>query len=216
MGTKKLSLHQMDTYVYIDVSNIRMACTKTLGARLDFVRLMKYLRRKYPQLKEVRYYEGISTDDERRRRTFEFLERWGFIICALERKAYNSVDTEDQEVECPECGHRWTTELRHEHIVRKSNVDVYLATELLTVAHKATKPTHIILVSCDGDYAEMIHNATENPNVVVSVLATPSTRDPGRNALSRRLRQLCSDYQDAPGIFHLRNIENIDCFWLDQ
>lgn len=56
----------------------------------------------------------------------------------------------------------------------KSNVDVYLATDLLKIAYLATKPTQIILVACDGDYAEMIRAALEtNKNVQISVLATP-------------------------------------------
>lgn len=188
-----ISLKDQDTYIYIDVSNIRLACRKTLDFRIDFARMIGYFKQKYPNLKEVRYYEGIAIDDVKKRRMFNFLERKGYIVCPLERKSYNSVETEGREVKCSKCGNEWTVEFAREHKVMKSNVDVYLATELLTRAHKADKPTHIILVSCDGDYAEMIKNALENENVSISVLATPPVRDMRRNTLSVKLRMLRSE-----------------------
>lgn len=192
MQTKPI-LKDQETYVYIDVSNIRSACLRTLGFRVDFIRLLKYFKDKYPRLREVRYYEGIVVDDEKKRKTFSALEREGYVICPLERKSYKNIETIEKNVKCPKCGHKWTTKLRKERKMLKSNVDVYLATELLTIAHQATRPTHIILVSCDGDYAEMIKNALENDNVSISVLATPPVQDHTKNTLSVKLRVLRRD-----------------------
>jgi uncharacterized LabA/DUF88 family protein len=188
--TEKVKLADLETYVYIDVSNIRSACLKTLDLMIDFAKLLEYFRQKYPNLKDVRYYEGIAKGDVKKQRMFDFLRQKGYVICPLERKSYNSSEIEKCEVKCPKCKHKWAAEFTRTHRAMKSNVDVYLATELLTVAHQASWPTHIILVSCDGDYAEMISNALRNENVSISVLATPSVRDFRKNTLSTRLKTL--------------------------
>lgn len=212
MGARKTSLQQRDTYVFIDVSNIRLACSKTLGLWLDFVKLSGYFQKKYPNLKDMRYYEGISRDDEKKQKSFEYLAKKGYTICPLTRKSYNSVETEEYDVKCPRCGNEWKAEFSRERKIMKSNVDVYLATELLTIAHTAASPIHIILVSCDGDYAEMIKNALGNPNVTISVLATPFTRNLAKNTLSVRLKQIKADYRAAPDRYYMRDITDVNCF----
>lgn len=202
----RIAKRKQDTYVYIDVSNIRAACLKTLGFMIDFVRLLEYFRQKYPNLKEARYYEGIAKGDEKKQRVFDFLERKGYVVCPLERKIYNSVELEERNVECPKCGNRWLEKVVKEHKAMKSNVDVYLATELLLCANDATRPMHIILVSCDGDYAETISAAiARNENVFVSVLATPMVRELSRNTLSGRLCKLSARIPR----YYLQNINNI-------
>lgn len=176
----KLARKNQDTYVYIDVSNIRSSCLKTLGFMVDFAKLLDYFKQKYPSLKEVRYYEGIATGDEKKKRMFKFLERKGYTICSPERKSYNSVMVEERDVACPKCGHKWTAELRKEYRAMKSNVDVYLASDMVARASVAEQPTRLILVSCDGDYAEAIKTAIGlNDEVSVAVLATPTVRDRG-------------------------------------
>lgn len=110
----KISRKNQDTYVYIDVSNIRWACQKTLDFRIDFVRLLNYFKQKYPNLKEVRYYEGIAIGDAKKQRMFNFLKRKGYIVCSLERKSYNTIETEEREVKCPECDHEWVAEFTRE------------------------------------------------------------------------------------------------------
>ena len=212
MGARKNRLHELDTYVFIDVSNIRWACLKTLGRWLDFVELINYFKRKYLNLKEVRYYEGIAQGDTKKQRTFNFLARKGYTICPLERKSYYSVETKEHDVECPNCHYKWVAEFVDKNKVMKSNVDVYLATELLTVAHTATQPVHIVLVSCDGDYAEMIKNALNNPNVIISVLATPRVHNFTKNTLSTRLQQIFADYPTSVRRYYLQSIGDLTCF----
>lgn len=92
MGSDKISQRRLDVYVFVDVSNIRMACQKTLGFHLDFVRLMEYFRERRPNLKDVRYYEGIAKGDEKKQKMFQFLEKRGYVICPLVRKSYDSVE----------------------------------------------------------------------------------------------------------------------------
>lgn len=71
--TEKTKLADLETYVYIDVSNIRACCLLTLGREINFEKLMKYLKGKYPALREVRYYEGIANDDDVERSSFQRL-----------------------------------------------------------------------------------------------------------------------------------------------
>lgn len=185
---KKLS--DLDTYVFIDASNIRAACLKTLGLKIDFKRFLKYLKRKYPKLKEVRYYEGIANDDADKKKVFSALSRAGYTVCSLSRKSYTEPAVY-KTVRCRKCGNTWKTVALKKALKLKSNVDVYLATDFLRQAYLAKKPCRLILVSCDGDYAEMIRSAIEsNKNVEIVVIATPHVRDYSKNSFSVRIRQL--------------------------
>ena len=87
-------------------------------------------------------------------------------------------------------------------------MDVYIATEILCLALSAQHPIHVILVSCDGGYAEMIRAAiSSNPNVFITVLATPRTKDMLRNTRSLRLQYLRSEL--GTDRYHLVSISNI-------
>lgn len=187
------SRQHRDTYIYIDVSNIRLACLKTLGIRLDFVKLLDYLKKRYPNARDIRYYEGISIDDAKKRGMFNFLAQKGYTICDLERKSYHSVEVTEQEVKCPKCGNRWIKKFSCERKVLKSNVDVYLASDMVAQASSVNHPINLVLVSCDGDYAEAVKTILRlNPDASIEVLATPLVKDPTRNTLSTRLRKLAS------------------------
>jgi uncharacterized LabA/DUF88 family protein len=206
MNKAQIPLNELDTYIYIDVSNIRSACLKTLGFMIDFVKLLNYFQNKYSNLKEVRYYEGIAKGDAAKHKMFRTLSKKGYIVCPLERKSYVSADVEAQKVKCPQCKHIWTAEFVRERKVMKSNVDVYLASDMLVQVSTTNHPIHIILVSCDGDYAEAIKNMISlGPNATVSVLATPPAKNPMKNTVSVRLKQL---YKDVP--LHRYDLTNID------
>lgn len=202
---KRKNLSDFDTYVFIDASNIRATCLKTLGLKIDFKKMADYFRKKYPQLKEIRYYEGIAKGDAEKEQVFRRLEKVGYKVCSLSRKAYLSPAVY-KNVRCRKCGNVWKTQLMKKTMTMKSNVDVYLATELLDRAYSARRRTHLILVSCDGDYAEMIRNAVlRNKKVSVSVLATPPSKNIKKNTLSIRLREL---FNEIPR-YELRDISDI-------
>lgn len=185
-----------DTYIFIDVSNIRSTCQKTLRFRIDFFKLITYFRQKYPHLRDVRYYEGIAKDDPKKRQIFESLKTSGYTICSLERKTYLATELIKRPVTCPNCQHQWLAQISKKHKSMKSNVDVYLAAEFLALSNDVATPSHFILVSCDGDYAEMIKLAiSRNENVTVSVLGTPPVKELSKNTLSTRL---CLLRQEVP------------------
>lgn len=183
-----------NTYIFIDVSNIRSTCQKTLRLRVDFFKLITYFRQKYPNLKDIRYYEGIAKDDLKKQQIFESLKDVGYTICSLERKTYFTTELVKHPTVCPNCQHHWLAQFSKKHKSMKSNVDVYLAAEFLAMSNDVVVPSHFILVSCDGDYAEMIRLAiSRNKNVTVSVLGTPPVRDLRINTLSASLRHLCRE-----------------------
>lgn len=201
---KKPSLRNQDTYVFVDVSNIRYACRRSCNFDINFRKLYYYLQGKYVNLQKARYYEGIASNDEKKQRYFQRLEKTGWTICSLERKSYTN-EAKYADFECSKCGTVNTVQILPEITKLKSNVDVYMAVDMVKCAMQATEPIHIILVSCDGDFTEAIHGILSvNPDVFITVMATPMTRI--NNCLSVRLKNLRSE---LPNDMTLMNIENL-------
>lgn len=216
MKEVKKKLPEFETYVFIDVSNIRSACLKTLGFKIDFARFFDYFDKKYSKLKGVFYYEGIAKGDVNKQDEFIKLEQIGYKVRPLERKAYVSPPVYKQ-IKCQKCGTLCRVRILKRSTKMKSNVDVYLATDLLKIAYFAKKPTRIILVACDGDYAEMIKSALEtNKRVHIDVLATPVVprvlRKNGayedKNTCSTRLQKLRGELPNLT-MLNIRNIQDL-------
>ncbi|MBR0424434.1 NYN domain-containing protein [Candidatus Saccharibacteria bacterium] len=203
--TSGVKLKDRDTHVFIDASNIRSACLKSCNFNIDFTKLYTYLNNKYPNLKEVGYYEGIARNDGKKQLIFDQLDRTGYSVRALRRRTYTNPAVM-KNFKCRHCGERNRIEVLHQEIVMKSNVDVFLTAEMLKVAYESTTPTHIVIFTCDGDYAEAIRVAVRNENVVVTVVGTPFIQELEKNALSVRLREL---RRELPEQYHLNNIEDI-------
>lgn len=202
---REVKLSDLDTYVLVDVSNIRAACLLTCNFELDFYGLYDYLQDKYPNLKEVRYYEGLAKGDKDKEKNLQRLQKKGYVIKTLKRRAYTNPPILKSYM-CRNCGHRNRVEAMPKTTKLKSNVDVFLATEMLEIAFNSKKPTQIILLSCDGDYAEAIKSAAKNKNINITVIATPFTRNFKNNTLSIRLKNL---RKELPGQYHINNIETI-------
>lgn len=205
MNTTKRPLSDIDTYIFIDTSNIRSSCFTTLGFWIDFKKLYHYFQQKYPNLKAVYYYEGIANDDNSKIKEFNKLRKIGYTVKSLARKSYlNPAIYKD--VKCKKCGNIQRTQIQKKSVSLKSNVDVFLSADLLNLVYTAKKKTHIILVSCDGDYAEMIKVALNaNPKIYISVLGTPVVKN-RTNTFSMRLQELRKN--NLPR-FLIRNIDNI-------
>ena len=197
----------LETHVYIDVSNIRSACERSCGFKIDFVRLYNYLKNKYPKLAEVRYYEGISRGDCKKDKYFDHLRSTGYKICTLVRKEYID-QARHKEVVCKKCGYKNIVQVLPRKIKLKSNVDVYLTSDMLEcVATNRNKRLHIVLLSCDGDYSEAICTLLRiGRRAQVTVLATPKTRR--NNYLSTRLFDL--SHQLDHRSYLLDSIANIE------
>ena len=201
-----MDLKRAKTYIYIDVSNIRYACRWSSGFDINFDRLYEYLKKKYPNAREIRYYEGISPNDKKKRKYFEFLaKKVGYIVCPLWRKSY-AMPARYETFTCNKCGAKNTVKVLNEIKKLKSNVDVYLASDMLECMAKTREPLHIIIISCDGDFAEAIKSVIRiSPKSQVTVIATPIKKK--NNCLSIRLRQLTQEL--GRDNFRLVNIEGI-------
>lgn len=201
-----MSLPKAKTYIYIDVSNIRHACLWSCGFNLDFVKLYEYLKDKYSDVQEIRYYEGVSSRDRKKLRHFRFLsEKIGYRVCSLSRKGYVA-PAKYETFECENCKFPNKVKVLSESVKLKSNVDVYLASDMLECAAMAEEPINIIVLSCDGDYAEAIKAALRlSPESCVTVLATPMTEV--NNCLSIRLKHLSRELKREN--YKLVNINNI-------
>ncbi len=150
----KVYLKDLPAYVYIDASNIRNAL-KTFNIEIDFLNLYKYLHDKYSNLVSIKYFEGIDREDVSKRKNLEELERAGYIIRSLERKRYLK-SAIYKNIKCKNCGRQNRVQILKETRKLKSNVDVYLCSELIGDLLKKRKKSQAILLSCDGDYSEMV------------------------------------------------------------
>jgi hypothetical protein len=132
--------------------------------------------------------EGRSSDDKIKLGIFKKYQRYGYEVLSLERKNY-TVPAIVKNFNCKKCKTLNKVEAMPATEKMKSNVDVYLCSEMMFDALAAKKPAHFVLMSCDGDYAEMIKKILSNrPDHFVSVLATPYVK--GKNFLSSRLIKL--------------------------
>lgn len=201
-----MNLREAKTYIYIDVSNIRHACLWSCGFVLDFIKLYNYLKEKYPNVQEIRYYEGVSSSDNKKMKHFRFLsEKVGYKICSLSRKSYIE-PPKYEKYRCSNCGFLNNIKVLSKNVKLKSNIDVYLTSDLLECVARSRDPINIIILSCDGDYAEAIKTTLRlSPDSCVTVLATPVTE--ANNCLSVRLKQLSRELDRSN--YKLSNINNI-------
>ena len=201
-----MNLKTARTYIYIDVSNIKYACKWSCGFEIDFIKLYNYLKKKYPNAQEIRYYEGIAPDDYRRKKHFDFLsKKVGYVVCPLWRKSYD-MPARYETFKCEKCGALNTVKTLNGIKKMKSNVDMYLASDMLERMAKTKEPLHIIILSCDGDYAEAIKSVIRiSPNSQVTVIATPMKKK--NNCLSARLSHLNRELRREN--FRLVSIEGI-------
>lgn len=175
---------------------------------MDFIKLYKYFKKKYKNLQDVRYYEGIAKNDKRKQRHFQFLnKKVGYTVCALERKSYTEPPVYDT-FECKNCGYANKVKILPENKKFKSNVDVYLASDMMELAAKANEPVYVILMSCDGDYAEAIKAALRvNPEMHITIIATPVTKV--NSSLSSRLRVFAARSFKNTALVNIETIKDI-------
>lgn len=196
-----MKLKSLNTFVYIDSSNINNAL-KTFNRKINWELFYDYLKDTYPKLKFIKYYEGIDKTDKSKYSEFQKLETKGFTLRTLERKTYSN-QPKYKSFKCRKCKTKNRVEILKQSKVLKSNIDVYLCTDLICDVLNNKNPFHVIIISCDGDYAEMIKAIIDNnENSHISVFATPYLKN--NNYLSVRLKQL-----EQIDRYYLVNIMNI-------
>jgi len=184
----KTIVANLPTYIYIDGSNIRLACRKGCGFELDFKKLYDYFCTKYPNLINVQYFEGISIGDTKKEAIFNNYRNYGYEVIPLSRKSYTT-PAKYKSFQCSDCGKVNRVKTADSVLVMKSNIDVLLCSRVMADVAKCDTPSHFVIVSCDGDYAEMICQIlSDSPDVYVSVLSTPYQKN--NNYLSIRYKDL--------------------------
>lgn len=182
-----LELLTLKTFVYIDASNIRNALRKS-HFELDFIKLHDYIKQKYEQLGAVKYFEGVDSEDKEKQALYDSYEKAGMTMHLLSRKSYTN-KAMYKTFDCEKCKTPNKVEIREERTTLKSNIDVFLSTEIFSDLIQTREPLHLVIVSCDGDYAEMIKKILElYPRTYVTVVATPFKKY--GNYLSARLSEL--------------------------
>lgn len=194
-------LKEMQLYVYIDASNIKNAL-KSLCIDIDWTNLYRYITSTYKNTIAIKYFQGIDKNDTKNCNILKKLENIGYEIKSINRQAYQT-RTKYKKFRCRNCGQNNVVRILPSKKILKSNIDVYLCSELMGDLLNVHRKTHAILFTCDGDYAEMIKNIIyKNKKVYVSVFATPYTHM--NNYLSSRLKELGNIER-----FFLVNILNI-------
>ena len=202
-----MKINNLPTYIYVDVSNIRLACKRSCGFNLDFTKLYEYFKGKYINLKEVYYYEGIASNDKKREKDFRYLrDKVGYKVRPLKRRRYKD-PPRYANFNCEKCGAPNSVMVAAGTTKLKSNVDVYLASDMIELAATHAESVHIILVSCDGDYAEAIKTIIRlNLKAHVSILATPMKRK--NNCLSQRLQAFSNRKFKRTSLINIETIKD--------
>lgn len=196
-----INLKELPTFVYIDASNIKNAL-KVSNINIDWQKLYKYFSKTYANLKQIQYFEGADNNDNLKHKEFSQLEKFGYITKTLSRKSYIN-PAKYKIFKCNFCKKVNNINIIKKSVSLKSNIDVYLCTQVITDVFTFGKPVHIIVLSCDGDYAEMINKILElKKDAYISVFATPFTKT--NNYLSVRLKEL-----ERKDRYYLVNILNI-------
>ncbi len=197
----KTRLKNLNTYVYIDSSNISNAL-KVFKIELDFFKLFNYFKKTYPKLKTIKYFEGVDREDYKKQKDFAQLQQLGYEIKTLQRKTY-LYPAKYKAFKCTHCKAKNNVRILRKKKILKSNIDVYLCSELMSDLLNVRTETHAIILSCDGDFADMIAKVlNRNRRIYISVFATPFRRK--NNYLSIRLKKL-----EKISRYYLINILNI-------
>ena len=75
-------------YVFIDAANIIYGCNGA-GWKMDFEKLMQYLKKKYLATR-VLYYAGLDSENKKQLSFYELLQRLGYELRLVPVKTYNS------------------------------------------------------------------------------------------------------------------------------
>jgi len=83
----------MKTFAFIDASNLFYGWEKSLGWKIDYLKLFKYLKKKYEVL-EVYYFGGVETHDYQ----YDYLKNQTVPLRELERRLVSYIDKEGKKL----------------------------------------------------------------------------------------------------------------------
>ncbi len=124
------------TIVFIDASNIMYGCTRA-GWKMDFEKLMRYLKTRYGA-DRVLYYAGLDSNNKKQLLFYELLQRFGYELRLVPVKTFTDG-------------------------TRKGDVDARLAFEGMKYYNEYDKA---IFFTGDGDYFWLFEYLLENKKTV--------------------------------------------------
>lgn len=127
----KKDINKQDlTFAFIDAANLIYG-TKYENWKIDFAKLIKYLRERY-QVDKVFYYAGIETSNEQQKKFFEKLRQFGYLLRLKPVKLYTRDDGS---------------------VTKKANCDVDMTFDMMRFFDQYHKA---IILTGDGDFAPII------------------------------------------------------------
>lgn len=154
------------TYVFVDVANLIYGAKRTGRWKIDYRKLLKYLKSRY-KASRVFFYAGVKS---LKKNKFNRLKRLGYVLRLKELRVYKRRPLE-RKVECPRC-HRIFKKKIYRRPEQKANCDVDLTFD-------ATRYTsnyyRMILISGDGDFYPLIDFLIKNGREVKVIGETRST-----------------------------------------
>src|SRR3990167_6135612 len=137
---KKNFNNQNQTYAFIDAANLIYG-TKYENWKIDFAKLIKYLRERY-QVDKAYYYAGIEISNEQQKKFFEKLRQFGYHLRLKPVKLYTRDDGS---------------------VTKKANCDVGMTFDMMRFFDQYQKA---IILTGDGDFAPIVEYLVDKKQLI--------------------------------------------------
>lgn len=201
-----LYLDRMKTYAFIDASNLFYGGEKSLGWKIDYSKLIKYLQEKY-EASEVYYFGGVETHGYK----YDYLKNETVPLDALKKRLEEYINKEGKKLDeaklillsrhlsrikfylkLKEFGYKLFLKPVKTYFQgdgttqRKANCDVEMAFYLMKEKDNFER---VVIMSGDGDFLPLLKYLRETDKEVVVLARGPRT--------AREIRQFAgSEFRD--------------------
>ncbi|MBU3979514.1 NYN domain-containing protein [Patescibacteria group bacterium] len=180
------------TYAFVDASNLFYGGEKSLGWKIDYLKLIKYLKRKY-SVSEVFYFGGVEIHGYR----YDYLKNGTVPLKKLEKKLVDYIDKEGKKIDEARLlllsrhlqrikfylklhGFGYRLYLKPVKIYyqadgrteRKANCDVEMAFYLMKEKDNFDR---VVVLSGDGDFLPLLKHLKEIGKEVIILARGPRT-----------------------------------------
>ncbi|MBI2338293.1 NYN domain-containing protein [Candidatus Daviesbacteria bacterium] len=180
------------TYAFIDASNLFYGGEKSLGWKIDYLKLIKYLKNKY-KVSEVFYFGGVETHGYK----YDYLESETVPLKELEKRLVDYIDREGKKLDeakllllsrhlqrirfylkLQEFGYKLylkpvkTYYQEDGKTERKANCDVEMAFYLMKEKNNFDR---VLVLSGDGDFLPVLKYLKETGKEVIVLARGPRT-----------------------------------------
>lgn len=133
---------KITTYAFIDASNLFYGGEKSLGWKIDYQKLLAYLKKRYG-VERAYYFGGIDKRDAKKAAFYSKLRKFGYKLYLRPVKTYKQSDGT---------------------IKRKANCDVDMT---LHLAKRRKSFDNVLVLSGDGDFLPVLKYLRESGKKVI-------------------------------------------------